>query len=84
MACCGFDVQPQCRDNEGCAALALDGLCCPTLDGVFLDCCTAFPNACQEPGSCDPAPANTTCQLNPRCEALGLEGNCCPSKLVFD
>ena len=30
----------QCRRYPGCALLQLEGLCCPTIDGVYLDCCT--------------------------------------------
>ena len=28
-----------CSDNEGCAALGLSGLCCPTSGGIDLSCC---------------------------------------------
>ena len=82
LACCGnTPVQPQCVNNPACLALGLGEDCCPTVDNVFLDCCTAIPNDCQEPGSCDTSPSEASCELNPKCEALNLEGNCCPSKL---
>ena len=81
LACCGTAVQPQCENNAACKALGLGDLCCPTVDNVFLDCCTALPDDCQEPGKCDAAPVNATCELNPQCDALNLEGVCCPSKL---
>ena len=30
---------PQCSAHEQCAALNLDGDCCPTIDGTMLGCC---------------------------------------------
>eukprot|EP00522_Entomoneis_paludosa_P010607 CAMPEP_0172453486 /NCGR_PEP_ID=MMETSP1065-20121228/10779_1 /TAXON_ID=265537 /ORGANISM="Amphiprora paludosa, Strain CCMP125" /LENGTH=233 /DNA_ID=CAMNT_0013205669 /DNA_START=121 /DNA_END=822 /DNA_ORIENTATION=+ len=54
---------PKCMDNPVCGGLGLVGECCPTQDGVFLDCC-------------DPAPQ---CAHNPACNALGLAGDCCPT-----
>jgi Leucine-rich repeat (LRR) protein len=32
-----------CQSNPACAALALTGACCPTIDNVFLDCCSSIP-----------------------------------------
>lgn len=29
-----------CEAVQGCAKLGISGLCCPTHEGVFLDCCT--------------------------------------------
>mmetsp|Transcript_26382 Transcript_26382/g.55601 ORF Transcript_26382/g.55601 Transcript_26382/m.55601 type:complete len:129 (+) Transcript_26382:284-670(+) len=30
---------PLCNKNDKCAALGLEGVCCPTGDGVMLGCC---------------------------------------------
>jgi hypothetical protein len=32
-----------CAINAGCADYGLDGYCCPTTDGVFLECCLKTP-----------------------------------------
>jgi hypothetical protein len=36
-------VDYSCPSYPACAAMGLVGDCCPTRDGVFLDCCTATP-----------------------------------------
>jgi hypothetical protein len=51
-----------CSRNAQCEALGLEGLCCPTIDNVHLDCCG---------GSAE-------CSANSQCAALGLTGECCP------
>jgi len=56
-----------CIDNAKCAALGLNGLCCPTEHGVTLDCCV------------EPESTMTSCTNNPVCAGLSLIGNCCPS-----
>ena len=53
----------ECSAHAACAGLS--GLCCPTLDAQYLDCCSGF----QE----------DTCSKNERCAALGLLGTCCPT-----
>lgn len=35
--CVYAGLNPKCNANGGCEGL--DGLCCPTVDGVYLDCC---------------------------------------------
>jgi hypothetical protein len=60
----GSQGRYKCSLKPACAALGLSGDCCPTTDGVFLDCCDNDSNLCQ---------------VNPVCNALGLEGSCCPT-----
>ena len=76
LDCCGTPAKRECSKNPKCAKLGLDGLCCDTVDGVFLDCCAAAPNTCQEPNSCDTSPSEASCELNQQCDDLGLEGVC--------
>jgi hypothetical protein len=55
LACCGgpdIPVYQQCANSTKCAALELEGACCPTPDGKYLDCCGAVPDECKEPGAC--------------------------------
>lgn len=79
-----------CSSNPVCNALGLEGDCCPSSDGVFLDCCAADAScsahsACTElEGDCCPTPegvlldcCNQSCNANPACEHL--EGACCPT-----
>lgn len=61
------DAVPECSAHPLCAEAGLDGVCCPSLDGWTLDCCTSV--QLQE-----------TCSKNPACAALGLENRCCPTK----
>ncbi len=37
LECC----ESQCAQQPACAALGLIGLCCPTLEGVLLGCCSS-------------------------------------------
>jgi beta-glucanase (GH16 family) len=59
LECCAPDL---CVTNPKCSGL--DGTCCPTPDGVFLDCCDKRPEHCG---------------IHPQCDALGLKGQCCPT-----
>jgi beta-glucanase (GH16 family) len=59
LDCCAPDL---CATNPKCSGL--DGTCCPTPDGVFLECC-------------DQRPEN--CVIHPQCAGLGLTGQCCPT-----
>jgi Leucine rich repeat/Leucine rich repeat N-terminal domain len=34
-----------CESNPKCAELGLKGACCPTIDNVFLDCCSSKPQS---------------------------------------
>lgn len=40
------DVELNCPANPKCAAAALEGACCPTTIGAYLDCCEVVPNEC--------------------------------------
>ena len=55
-----------CRNNVRCHALELQGECCPSSDGVFLDCC--------DQGEITPA----SCSVNAMC--AHLTGQCCPTE----
>lgn len=65
---------PSCWANPGCEEL--EGLCCPTQDGLWLGCCAGVAVATSieavgvEPGS-------SACTAHPGC--AGLEGACCPT-----
>ena len=78
LDCCvpNLSVEPKCVDNAACAALDLTGLCCPTVDGGFLDCCTTVPDECHPEGACPPFPLDAFCEFNDYCNELGLEGLC--------
>jgi hypothetical protein len=82
-----------CAANPSCTALGLTGECCPSLDGVFLDCCSS---KCHENAACAAQGLQGECCptmngvfldcCNPRecanvpaCAAAGLEGACCPT-----
>ena len=55
-----------CSANAVCADLKLSGSCCPTADGVFLECCLTPPLA-----------EDALCSSNPMCQVLA--GYCCPT-----
>lgn len=55
----------KCSANVACAAKKLAGNCCPTKDGVNLDCCKI---------------TSAKCSANTACKKLGLQGDCCPTK----
>jgi len=63
------DIAPSeafCELNDGCRELGLDGLCCPSSEGVQLACCSG-----------EEQPVQPACADNPACAALDLTGNCC-------
>jgi hypothetical protein len=60
----GGTDKKKCKANPSCAALKLTGNCCPTNDGVTLDCCKFD---------------STKCRSNTGCDKLGLKGECCPT-----
>lgn len=55
----------KCSANLACAAKKLTGDCCPTKNGVNLDCCKI---------------KSAKCNANTACKNLGLQGDCCPTK----
>ena len=55
----------KCSANLACAAKKLTGDCCPTKNGVNLDCCKV---------------TSSKCDANTACKNQGLQGNCCPTK----
>ncbi len=65
--------------DSSCAAYPacshLEGECCPTDDGLKLDCCFEDSDDQVAPTS---VPIDS-CSANSRCSALGLEGDCCPA-----
>lgn len=59
-----------CNANPACAALGLAGNCCPTGDGVFLDCCGqqadgSKPTTLPSPKATSPEPTNSPRQMTP-------------------
>eukprot|EP00980_Cylindrotheca_fusiformis_P021423 scaffold8288_cov129-Cylindrotheca_fusiformis.AAC.1 len=86
------DIEAACANNPICAALGLNGECCPTSTGVTLDCCESSPvlapTAAPVPNSTISPVAQypAQCSSNPMCANLGLEGECCPttSGLILD
>mmetsp|Transcript_7859 Transcript_7859/g.18939 ORF Transcript_7859/g.18939 Transcript_7859/m.18939 type:complete len:250 (+) Transcript_7859:43-792(+) len=69
LECCDGLAQQatQCSAHASCSGLL--GECCPTTDGVFLECCN---------GGGDSSLVTRECSANTECAALGLEGSCCP------
>lgn len=59
----------ECSANAQCNALNLEGLCCPTLSGLSLECCDGGPEFTTE----------QQCEQNPQCASRGLTGACCPT-----
>jgi beta-glucanase (GH16 family) len=45
------EVLLRCMENPKCEALGLDGVCCPTKDEKYLDCCQAVPDECKQPNT---------------------------------
>src|SRR5210317_2135427 len=72
VSCCDEIVAPTdtCASNPTCNLLGLTGVCCPTIEGVFLDCCDEFLS------SDNPAPE---CSAHAACS--GLAGECCPTQV---
>lgn len=56
---------PSCSANVLCQVRGLEGDCCPTPEGVDLDCCGSI--------------VIETCMQNSQCSSLGLTGACCPT-----
>eukprot|EP00980_Cylindrotheca_fusiformis_P013379 scaffold3410_cov141-Cylindrotheca_fusiformis.AAC.22 len=89
-----------CAANSRCFNLQLAGNCCPTRNGVFLDCCDPVGGETTPPPTPSPVAPNAPITPTPpptpasipseRCSAhsacYGLVGNCCPtpSGLVLD
>eukprot|EP00980_Cylindrotheca_fusiformis_P019872 scaffold6992_cov102-Cylindrotheca_fusiformis.AAC.4 len=65
VATAGVGNHAACSVNPGCGALVGD--CCPTPQGVQLDCCGGGPVV------------SASCSSNSACDALGLTGTCCPT-----
>merc|ERR550525_472618 len=57
-----------CSVHKKCVAAGLTGECCPTIDGVTLDCCDK------------PPPDEKSCASHSACVTAGLTGQCCPTK----
>jgi hypothetical protein len=68
-----------CSAHSDCSGLANE--CCPTPDGVMLDCCQA--SRAYSVSSVSPpiqsSTGNAMCEANAGCSALGLAGACCPT-----
>lgn len=80
------ELEAECANNAQCDALGLEGLCCPTQDGVYLDCCgsSSSPTASSMPTlfpTITPDGGNPVaeCSANTACADLGLTGQCCPT-----
>jgi hypothetical protein len=85
---------PMCQQHVGCASHSLAGYCCPTLEGVMLDCCGTLVSVPVPRPVVVPIPVsipvhvpvktpnsipNRRCSANPKCKELGLKGQCCPT-----
>ena len=64
----------QCSAHPECAARNLSGDCCPTIDNVFLYCCSDQPAGVVSP---PPPSSSRACSAHP--EGKHLAGNCCPT-----
>merc|ERR1712129_202352 len=63
-----------CQNNPRCSKFGLQGLCCPTSNGMFLGCCHMLHNNTTETSN-----QKGLCQNNLKCTQLGLKGLCCPT-----
>ena len=78
MDCCEREYS-QCLAHPQCAHL--EGECCPTTSGVFLDCCRNDGTS-QDMEYPPETPDVESCSANSLC--TNLEGDCCPTdELVF-
>lgn len=79
----------ECAAQPACVALGLTtGSCCPTSDGIVLDCCRSrqallsnTTNTITKTNATN-APLvvpNAKCSTHSKCKALNLKGDCCPS-----
>ena len=75
-----------CSGNARCAALGLNGLCCPGPGGANLDCCNdktianvGRPKKEGVYSGENDFDASNSCLSNAECAALGLSGECCPT-----
>merc|ERR1712071_289012 len=68
-----------CHAHPACSGLTGD--CCPTVDGVLLDCCSSELEIehFQVMEESFDARADGRCDSNWRCQDAGLTGNCCPT-----
>lgn len=64
-----------CAAHPACSGL--EGDCCPTTDGVQLNCCSAHVEVAEELPQVDYDYSD--CDENYRCADLGLTGKCCPT-----
>lgn len=64
-----------CHAHPACSGL--DGDCCPTVDGVTLDCCSSQLEI--ELFQVMEESFDTPCDNNWRCQEAGLTGHCCPT-----
>mmetsp|Transcript_24536 Transcript_24536/g.57999 ORF Transcript_24536/g.57999 Transcript_24536/m.57999 type:complete len:747 (+) Transcript_24536:118-2358(+) len=62
-----FDYSSSCSLYPKCVEEGLTGECCPTDNGMKLDCCF------------DNEPKSSSCSAHPQCVELGLKGECCPT-----
>lgn len=65
-----------CSRHPKCAALNLNGACCPNGAGVTMGCCEA-PLAA--PRKSPAAMGASACGRHPKCAALNITGECCPN-----
>ena len=63
------DLGTQCSLNPVCAAMGLEGACCPSADGVMLDCCET--RSCDAQAACEGL-AGSCCPTTD-----GVELECC-------
>jgi hypothetical protein len=74
-----------CSSNPTCVASgnSLEGDCCPTTEGVFLDCCDDDGDGRVHSKKHDTVHDTDTtaasCSTNAACTDLGLTGSCCPT-----
>jgi len=62
------DLGTTCGANPVCAKLGLEGECCPSADGQYLDCCN---RSCQRHAECNSLAENCCPTLD------GVELDCC-------
>jgi len=63
-----LESEGTCSTYQNCERENLTGACCPSLDGVYLDCCINHN-----------LPSEAQCVNNEKCAAIPLAGFCCPT-----
>merc|ERR1719383_1584784 len=76
LECCK-ESSSECSAHDECASLGLTGSCCPTTDGITLECCSGMTHVETNVSTKAGFDYERSCQAYPKCQ--GMEGDCCPT-----